>query len=57
MSKFSASGGIPQQGKPCQFLCYSTVGTCNNREFIFDTHLKTGKQRYNSNQETKQMSC
>ena len=49
--------GLPQQGKPCWLLLYSAVGTCNIGEFIFDTHLKTGKQRYDSNQETKQLSC
>ena len=57
MSKFLASGGLPQQGKRCRLLCSSAVGTCNIGEFIFDTHLKTGKQMYNSDQETKQLSC
>ena len=47
--------GLPQQGKSCRLLCYSAVGTCNIGEFTFDTHLKTGKQRHDSNQGTKQM--
>ena len=56
MSKCLASGGTPPARKPSWLLCYFTVGTCNIEEFIFDTHLKTGKQSYDSNQETKQMS-
>ena len=52
-----ASAGIAPARKPSPLLCYFTVGTCNIKEFIFDTHLKTGKQTYGSNQETKQMSC
>ena len=33
MIKFFISAGT--QGKPCQLLCYSAVGTCNIGEFIF----------------------
>ena len=43
--------------KPSRFLCYSTVGISNIGEFLFGTHLKTGKQSYGSNQETEQLSC
>ena len=57
MSKFLASGGTPPAKKTLAIV----VPLCNwylqHWRINFDTHVKTGKQKYNLNQEAKQLSC
>ena len=52
-----ASGGTLPVNKTLLIVVLPAVGTCITGESIFDTHLKTGKQRHDSSQETKQLRC
>ena len=57
MSKALASGWTPPARKILSIVVLLNSWYLQHWKFIFDTHLKTGKQRHDSNQETKKLSC